>query len=63
MVVVDQADWEVRRAVVFLGADMMLEDERCVALSPFVVDPERLERLRRSERRILRDIEAEGIEI
>lgn len=63
MVVVDSADHETRKAIVFLGADMMLEETDPVALSPFVVDPERIARLKERERRLILDIEREGVEI
>lgn len=61
MVVVDSADPEIRREIIYLGADLLLENP--VPLSPFVVDPRRIALLERRERKIIQDIEREGVEI
>lgn len=46
LVVVDSADYETRRSIAHLGADLMLELDEPVAVSPLVMDPPRIERLR-----------------
>lgn len=63
LVVVDSADYQTRRAIAHLGADLMLETDEPVALSPLVMDPPRIERLRQLERKLILDIDREGVEL
>jgi predicted nucleotidyltransferase len=58
-VVLERADWEARRAVIDLAADVGLAHG--LALSPTVFDRETFERWQREERPLVRDIEREGV--
>ena len=60
-VVVDRADWNTRLDIFRLAAEHM--DEDLIPISPLVLDPERVERLRRRERRLMIDIDREGVDI
>lgn len=58
-VVLEDAGWDRRRAVIDLAADVGLEHD--LAISPTVFDRETFERWRREERPLVRDIEREGV--
>ena len=60
-VVLEAAGWEVRRDVIDLAADIGLEHD--LMLSPTVFDRETYERWRAQDRRLVRDIETEGIRV
>lgn len=60
-VVLERADWETRRAVLDLAADIGLAHD--LALSPTVFDRETFERWRREDRPLVRDIEREGVRL
>jgi len=60
-VVVDRADWDTRLDIYRLSTEHLFED--LVPISPLVLDPDRVALLRSRERRLIRDIDSEGVEI
>ena len=60
-VVLEAAGWDERRDIINLAADIGLEHD--LMLSPTVFDRKTYERWRAQDRRLVRDIETEGIRV
>ena len=61
LVMVDQADRNIRRTVAHLAADLRLEEIQPLLLSTLVMDPVRLTFLCQRERRLGLDIQRESV--
>ena len=60
-VVLEEADFDTRRKVIDLATDLGMPHD--LRLSPTVFDPKTWEKWRKQERRIVMDIELEGVEL
>ena len=63
LVVVEGSTRADRQEIVALASDTGLSDDSCVVISPLVRSPEQLEELRRLERRLIQDIDREGVRL
>ena len=63
LVVVDVADRETKRDIAYLSGDFDIDDPEPYCISTLVMDPPRIEELRKRERRLIHDIDRDGVRV